>query len=290
MRRLLLLLLALCLVLAACGGSSDDSSSDDSDNQIGLFDWERDPDTMIVRLDRHFDSPDDPTLELNNIPPCTVWGDGRVVWVTRGESGEEVVLKARIDESAIRSFLEDIINRGFYEWDKELVTLGTEDPVIESITVSLYDEPRTVERYSYWPQNAYAAILEECQQLGSENARVVEPGAPGAPETGGWISAYQVNDPDPNAPSNNWEWRDAPFTLYELVENREGRWVEGDLARQVWLSAREDRGDVLIMEYHREGDTEVEYAYRLAILVPGISRDALPPPDDSTASDTAPSE
>lgn len=266
MRRVYLFILILGLVLAACGDETPAANeSAESGGSLGLFDWERNPDTIIVRLDSLPDQ-EDPALIANSIPPCTLWGDGRVVWTTRDESGAEVVLEARIDDVTMRSFLEDIISRGFYDWQDELIPPSTTDPVIESITVSLYDEVRTIRRYSTWPQNNFARILANCQTL-SDQPVLVQPSA-------GWISAYPVPR-DTLAPS--WPWpENAPFSLRELTQNGESRWLEGPLATEVWLSAREDRGDIQVVE--RDGG-----AYQVAIAVPGYSRDAAPPPEETSS-------
>ena len=266
MRRSLLFLMLIVLVLAGCKGDNDNTSSDangDTDNALGPFDWNRTADAIVVRLDSQPDQ-ESPAFRLNNIPPCTVWGDGRVVWVNETGSSAEEVLEARIEDDKIRAFLEDIINRGFYDWEDELIPPSTGNPVVETITVSLYNDVRTVRRFSIWPQSAYTHILENCRLL-SESPVLVMPEA-------GWVSAYQVPR-DPSMP--NWLWPpDASFTLQELAENSQARWLEGPLATELWLSAREERGDAQILE--RNGN-----AYQVAIVVPGYSRDAALPPDDT---------
>lgn len=263
MRRLWLLLALAVLLLAACG----DDAKDGDGSQLGLFDWDRAPETIVVRLDNR-PTEESPAFLLNSIPPCTLWGDGRVVWSTLTEHGAEDILEARVtDDAVIRAFLEDIIARGFYDWEDELIPPGEDNPVIESITVSLYDEVRTVRRYSSWPQNSYNHILERCGQLSSTPVRVL----PAA----GWVSAYEIAR-DPSAPA--WLWPpDAPFTLRDLAASQEERWLEHRLASEIWLSARERRGDTQIIE--RTGE-----AYQVAIVVPGYSRDAVAAPAEATSS------
>ena len=176
MRRLILLILIVGLALAACGDESPaENDNADSGGDLGLFDWERNAATIVARLDSLPDQ-ESAALITNSIPPCTLWGDGRVVWTTRDDSGAEAVLEARIDEVTMRGFLEDIINRGFYDWEDEMIPPSTVDPVIESITISLYDEVRTVRRYSNWPQNSFARILANCQTL-SDQPVLVQPTA-----------------------------------------------------------------------------------------------------------------
>lgn len=263
MRRGWLLLALVVLLLAACG----DNDKDGDGSQLGLFDWSRDPEFIVVRLDNR-PTEESPASLLNSIPPCTLWGDGRVVWSTVGEYGAEDILEARVtDDAVIRAFLEDIIGRGFYEWEDELIPSSEGSPVIESITVSLYDETRTVRRYSSWPQNSYNQILERCGQLSNTPVRAL----PAA----GWVSAYEIPR-DPSAPS--WLWPpDAPFTLRELAASQEERWLEHQLASEIWLSARERQGNIQVVE--RTGA-----AYQVAIVVPGYSRDAMAAPVEAASS------
>jgi len=261
MRRRWLLLALAGLLLAACGDNEKDGS------RLGLFDWNRAPESIVVRLDNR-PVGESPAYSLNSITPCTLWGDGRVVWSTVAEYGAEDILEARVtDDAVIRAFLEDIIGRGFYEWEDELIQPGESNPVIESITVSLYDETRTVRRYSSWPQNSYNHILERCGQLSNTPVRVL----PAA----GWVSAYEVPR-DPSAPA--WLWPpDAPFTLRELAASQEERWLEHPLASEIWLNARERQGNIQVVE--RNGA-----AYQVAIVVPGYSRDAVAAPAEAASS------
>lgn len=269
MRRMRWGIVLLALVLVACGGDGQSNTSQTDGGQIGLFDWDRSPDAIIVRLDSR-PNQESPAFLLNSIPPCTLWGDGRVVWSTYNQYGNEEILEARItDDAVIRAFLEDIIERGFYDWEDEIIPPSESDPIIETVTVSLYGEVRTVKRFSFWPQNAYIRILENCQQLSDTPVRVL-------PDAG-WVSAYAVAR-DTSAP--NWLWPpDAPFTLEELAASGEERWLEGPLATEVWLSAREQQGNVQVVE--RSGK-----AYHVAIVVPGYSRDRVLPPDQDPMADS----
>lgn len=269
MRRMLLLSVLVVLALAACNGKKSNDKKSSSNNSLGLFDWKRDPNTIIVRLDSQ-PTGDSPAYLLNSIPPCTLWGDGRVVWSTTDSTGAEEILEARVEDDAkIRVFLEDIINRGFYNWEDELIPPSTANPIIESISVLLYNEIHTIRRFSFWPQNGYVQILNNCRSLSDAPVRVLP--------TAGWISAYSVPR-DTSGPS--WPWPpDAPFTLKELAEKGESRWLEGSLATEAWRSARETHGRAQVLE--QTGDS-----YLIAIVVPGYSRDAAPPPEGAKTSGT----
>lgn len=253
--RPLLALLLLAGALTACREDTPAPPAQDGDKALGPFGWDTAPDALIVRLDT-YDDDAGPAETLNTLPPCTVWGDGRVVWTApRAPRGEDL-LEARIDEDTLRGFVESIIGRGFYTWEDEPLVSLDETPLLESITLALYGEVRTVRRVSSWPQDSFNRTLDECRRL-SASPVLVQPSA-------GWVSAYPIPLDDAR-PSWLWPPR-APFTLRELAESRQARWLEGDLATTIWQSARETGGATQVVE--RGGGS-----YALAIVVPGYSRD-----------------
>ena len=257
MRRLrpLLALLLVAGALAACREESPTPSAQSGDSPLGLFGWDTAPDALIVRLDT-YDDDASPAETLNGLPPCTVWGDGRVVWTTSDALTGETLLEARIDEDTLRGFVESIIGRGFYTWEDEPLVSLDATPELQAITLALYGDVRTVRRVTNWPQDSFNRILDECRRL-SATPVLVMPSA-------GWVSAYPITL-DSSRPS--WPWPpSAPFTLRELAESRQARWLEGDLATAIWQSAREAGGAMQVVE--RGGG-----AFALAIVVPGYSRD-----------------
>ena len=250
--RLLLVLLLVAAALAACRQPSP--TPQNGDNPLGLFGWDTDPGALIVRLDAYTPAAS-PAETLNHVPPCTVWGDGRVVWTSPAELIGHDVLEARIDEDTLRGFIESIIGRGFYTWEDEPLVSLDQTPILQSITVSLYGDVRTVRRAENWPQNSFERILDECRRL-SPTPVLVMPSA-------GWVSAYPITL-DISRPS--WPWpRNAPFSLRELAESGQARWLEGELAAEIWQSARETNGAT-------QGE-ERGAAYTVAIVVPGYSRE-----------------
>src|SRR5690606_41375281 len=105
-------------------------------------------------------------------------------------------------------------------------------------------------------QNSFERLLDECRRL-SPTPVLVMPSA-------GWVSAYPVTL-DPSRPS--WPWpRNAPFALSELAESGQARWLEGELAAEIWQSARETNGATQVEERGA--------SYTVPIVVPGYSREA----------------
>ncbi|WP_119069453.1 hypothetical protein [Aggregatilinea lenta] len=260
MRRYMFLIAVATLgaLLAGCGSVRPDDTA--SDGSLDRMDWDRDPGTIIVRLDARGTSAT-PAESLNAIPPCTLWGDGRVVWVTSGGSGQEQVLEARATDDTMRVFLQDIINRGFYTWEDELIPAEAGTGVTQTVSIYLYDELHTVQRSSNWPANGFDTILARCEQL-SETPVLVLPWA-------GWVSAYPI-ERDDRLP--HWYWpEDLDFTPADLVANGEARWLHGEPVEEIWGVLRDTVNRVQVIGPD-------EQAYELALAVPGISRDAAAPP------------
>lgn len=262
MRRFMFLLTCAVLgaALAACGQAATQPAPSETEADTALFDWPRSPDTIVVRLDARNEA-GNPVQVLNAIPPCTLWGDGRVVWVTWDEYGAQQVLEGRASDAAIRAFLEYVIGQGFYNWEDDLAPADPATALTETITVNLYGEVRTVRRYNSWPDGAYEAILERCAQLSTTPVLVLP--------WGGWLSAVEVarNDTLPR-----WYWpSDLPFTPADLVANGEARWLRGEYIDEIWAIVRDPASGAQVIGPD-------ERAYHLALAVPGISRDAAPPP------------
>lgn len=259
----------LIVGLAACGNQDDDKKKDDSSNGdpgLGLFEWDRSPETIIFRVDDQINT-ETPADTANDIPMCTLWGDGRLVWVNV-LSGNTEVLEARVNDDQTRSFIETVIRTGFYDWEDNIIPPDSDIHVLESITLNLYESSRTVQSYSGWSANGFEALREACAGLSEARALVVP--------TGGWMSAYEV-EIESNAKVIPWP-RSAPFSLAELAASGTPRWIETPWAEFVWTNVTREGGNVQV----REDDK----AYVVSLQVPGISRDAPPAPAAET--ETAP--
>lgn len=265
MKRLLLLCMMLIVGLAACGGDDDsaESDTDTTDNgQLGALEWERDADTIILRLDQRLNA-GPPAQIANEIPNCTLWGDGRLVWVNALGTQQEV-LEGRLNDDEIRSLIELVVFSGFYDWQSNYVIPEINNPVISSITLNLFAEDRTVSRFEDWPADGFNRILEACQSAEETPALYLPNGA--------WISAYEVQN---DGQAGSWRWLPdtAGFSLADVVDGQPPQWIEGDFAQYVWDNSITS----LVTSYVLDADR----AYELVVQVPGISRDAPPAPADS---------
>lgn len=265
-KRSLFALLVLCvLVLVACNDDKKPATtSQTTDQQLGPLEWDHDPTTIILRFDERVN--EGPPAQLaNEIPLCTVWGDGHIVWVNRfSENNEPVqteILEARLSDEAVRGLIEDVIFTGFYDWESNFLIPDYSNPVIQSISLNLFSEERTVSRYTDWAVNGFARLLEACTQASDSPAQFLPEGV--------WLTAYEVPY---NTQDSYWVWFSDlyGFSLGEVANGQPPRWVTGDLAKELFSRTVLAPGG----SYALEDDK----AYELAVQVPNITRDSPPPP------------
>lgn len=248
--------LLLLVGLVACSNDSDPENVDDG--QINRLEWDRSDNSILVRVDE-IATYESEAFKINAIPLCTVWGDGRLVVLNYvGDTSE--VLEARLSDEQIRELVEKMIGFGFYSWEDDIIPAGVDDATLRSITLNLFDNSKTVERYDDWPNNGFDQILSLCQGISPSRATFVP--------AGGWVNAYVLDEYDDEGRSVDWP-RNAPFTMAELVGSDEPRWVDGAWAQEIWTFTRE-AGTIQILESG--------VAYEFSMEVPDISRTSQPAP------------
>lgn len=256
-KRITALLLLLIITFTACGGSDDTD-----EGQLRLFDWDQSSESILFRIDYIDETLPDYHL-MNMVPPCTIYGNGRVVFTTPGGAYQEV-LETRVTPDQIRAYVERVIGTGFYSWEDDLVD-GSRDSGLETITLNLYAEPRTVERYGDWPVDGYNVLLEDCRGLNPQRALVL-------PTNGGWLRAYPADPEDLNNQAIQREgWpRLAAFSLEELALSGSPIWVDDPPYIGFLWEVTRSRRPTLILEGNR--------GFYVSFQAPGISRSAPPAP------------
>lgn len=258
-------LLCSLVLLAACGGAPAPEQTPAAQPQGEVIGWDRSPNTIIMRLDRIVLN-ESPRERLNRLPTCTLYGDGRLIWVSVVPPSGEEVSETYLDEVTMRGFLEYIIrDLNFYDLP-DLAAQEfppSEDAVQESLTLNVSRGLRTIRSYRGWANNAYVAILERCRTINPQRALFVP--------TGAWITVYE-EPRNPALPEVGWPLA-APFRLEEVAASGEARWISGVALTQLWNYERQTLGRIQWIENER--------AYRVAIQVPNISRDSPPIPVDS---------
>ncbi len=225
--------------------------------------WNKDPKAIIVRLDRTLSGEAQPAA-LNRLPLCTVYGDGHVVWLNSVPPASEEVLEARIDDGTMKSFLDDFLIRGqkFYSLpDYAAAQLPPDSSVsIESITVSLSNEVRTIRTYGTWPNGEFGTILDKCSHLTTQPVTYLPLGA--------WLSVQPTSGAT-NDPRIVWQ-TNAPIKLADVAASGQPIWISGPVLNLLWTTQRRTLGALQWMDNNK--------SYRVILQVPGISRESPPAP------------
>jgi len=247
-----LLILPLVVLLAACGGA-EPTTPEPTPLPFDLT-WEHDEGTIIFHAD---------TLEtdwtaaerLNHIPDCTLYGNGRMVWVRPTPEGGRFPMAAVVEESTVRSILVAVVDSGFLDLSTPEESSGT---MVSTITARFSGFDRTVAQ-SY--QDAPSAIRELhtiCDGFGIAGQPLMPQGA--------WLTVTPRVDLIDTAAL----WPvDAPRTLAELAAAGQAVWVQGDLFVVAWYIVQANPSYTA-----QEGQNQ----YTLVMQVPGLTADAPPVP------------
>lgn len=248
----------ILLGLTACNGIAISRQQDSGES---VPDWTKDANIVIFRLDQTVDG--EPQIDaFNRLPRCTIYGNGHVIWANSIPSGGEQILEARIDDATLRAFLEFVVrDKKFYSIPdyaaQKLPSPNT--PVVESITLNLNQEVRTVRNFEQWPGDEFDAMLSKCTTLTAQPVLYVPAGA--------WVTVYATDRTD----LSQIPWQPiAEFKLADIAASRTAIWATGAALAQLWTFQHQTPGNVQWNENDKY--------YRVIIQVPGLSRDAPPAP------------
>lgn len=262
----LLALLSFTLLLASCQvfGGGDGDSGDDT---TAL--WDSDPSTIIFRAEVVGGEFDDAFYRHNDVPLCTIYGDGKIVWTTESGSGIEVLFDYLTNEHIVLFVQYLVGQRGIYEYsagaDFEMSAIP---PVTEQISLNLHDDngitrPHVADSFGGMDYVVFEEIVEDCQHL-SSTPIIFEPEA-------GWISAAATTY-DANAPFKIWDKVGTASDLAELSVTGERQWIEGRVARALWRWIHSNPSD---LQFGQE-----DGLFYIALEVPSVTRFSPPPPEE----------
>jgi hypothetical protein len=253
-------MLILISLLAACQPGVEVTTAPEQ-----VVQWNKDPYAVVFRAEIIGGDNADAFFMLNDIPACTVYGDGRVVWVVEGSGNgtREVLFDFMSAEDMARFIVELGINRKFYDYKEgfPLQLPTASKPVYERLTLENNGVKYVSDSFSEWPYDYYNQSLQLCIQQ-AKTPRTFEP-------DGAWISA-QEEPYDSRTPSLMWEPDAAGLSFFSLAGTQERRWLEGALVKILWQAIKDNGFDVQF--------GEADKYYRIALQVPGVTRDAPPAP------------
>jgi hypothetical protein len=267
----LYIILLFALLLAACGvfGGGDDDTADNGDDAANMgrpsidVSWDTDPYAVVFRAEVTGGEDADALYRLNDVPYCTIYGDGKIVWTTETGAGFQVVFDYLI-ENQIAVFVDYLITqRQIYSYTAEAnMEFAATAPVVEVLTLNVNDVQHVTDTFGGWDYQYFEEILDNCRRLGQAPI-LFEP-------TEAWISA-EVVTADSMVPFRNWSADGSGIDLSALATSGERQWITGDLARAIW---RWLYRSVPNLQFGQDGN-----AYNIALEVPGVTVSSPPPPE-----------
>lgn len=258
MKRLVCLL--SMIFLAACGGNTGEGTPVAS----SPIEWDRSPTTVVFRADVEGGAGAGEFLARNEIPPCTVYGDNRVVWANDIGPFNTQVLWDKISDEQLRQFVSDLtINKHIYTYAARanLEPASANSPAVETLTVFVNSQQHITDAFGGWTMDYYRSILDGCRQISTAPV-LFEP-------TGAWVSAL-AQAYDFNAPIVAWDAAANNLSLAELAASGERKWITDRNVAVLWNTLRSSPPSTQFVE----GEAQ----YLIALEVPGVTRAAPPAP------------
>lgn len=257
----------LALVLVACGGDEGDTSTSQSgDSPLNVIQWTKDPLSVVFRADIVGGNPDPIEVALR-VPECTIYGDGRVVWIVQGNEGNFNVLFDFLSDETIQEFVSWLaIDQKIYSFEEgyknELPQRAI--PIYRQLYINVSGLVHITDDFAQWEDSQYYEnILARCQSL-SRTPRRFQP-------EGAWVLSEFVTDVRfVSYPIVYWDAEAAGFSFSIMAVDNSPQWVEGNTIRVVWQYLIETPGTVLF--------EDALGRYRVAIQVPGVTLNAPPAP------------
>lgn len=272
-----MMIVMLVILLTACDAFSNDdggnngggNSGNNSNNGSDVINWTDDSGTIIFRAEITGGDDANAIYRKNDVPLCTIYGDGRLVWA-RTDQGETDVLFDVLDDSTIRRFVSDLtIQQQIYSLDSEagLAIPSENSPVVEQVTLTVNGVTHVTDSFSDWSDEFFGTVLDMCQGL-ADSPAIFEPDA-------AWISA-EIVDVDSNTPQVFW---DAEASGLDLLDTTGGqrKWITGPLVPILWKVLRETSPDTV---FNQDGNN-----VQIALEVPYVTVSSPPPQVETPATD-----
>lgn len=268
MRRftLLVLLIAAMIALTACGGGEEspdpanDGGGDTTTDTQSVVQWPRDPQHIVFRAEIIGGDGSDALYDLNTVPPCTIYGDGRIVWTVPNQSGFEDVRFDFLPDEVIIDFVNFlVVTNRFYTYDAvfERTVPTSAQPVYEKMTLDVNGTEHATDGFAEWPNGYYQDIVERCGNI-APTPRVFEP-------EGAWLTTQQVPY-DPQLLIEYWEPEAAGLNLAEASSPDSRLWIEGQNVLILWTVLRTSPPNILFNQ-------DRNY-YQISLQVPGVTINA----------------
>ncbi len=251
----------LCLLLlAACGGGDPNAGGNNPGEPPRIIQWNRDPLAVVFRADV-VGGERSPVQAANYIPPCTIYGDGRIVFTRPNPNGNTDVIFDVLNDSRIDDFVNYLtVDQRIFTYDEGFIREVPQSvtPVYEQIVLEVNGTRHVTDAFANWPGSYFAEIVEACQRL-APTPRLFVP-------TGAWVGAVPIANPDPLKPTILWNNEAAGINLSGIAQDGTVRWVESNAILSLWNNVILSPGDVQFNDQIG--------IYAVTLQVPGVTLNA----------------
>lgn len=263
--RLIAFLIMLTLVSCSALSNNNSESNDVSNpaNPMPLVQWDRSPSNVVFRTEIVGGEDAGSFYRRSEVPLCTIYGDGRLIWRVDQTTGTQVLFDDLTDEQ-ISNFIQALtVEQQIYTYDAEAeFQIPTEgNPAYEQMTVNVNGQTHIADSFSDW-DSFFSNVVQMCQSV-ADTPTIFEP-------EGGWVSveAATYTGSEPIVP---WSNEASGLNITQLASSGEREWITGRNLQVLWRVLLESSPDLLFSE---EGGP-----YRIAVEVPNVTINAPPAPD-----------
>lgn len=242
MKRQIGLLVLILFALSACQSIVGDTGATATPVPLPdpdtVIQWERDPSYIVFRADVSANlNPTNTFLIDGEIPFCTIYGDGTVVWTEETGVGNVRVLFGPVDDERIRRFVAWLtVAKEIYTYGEGLsLEMSSITPVVETLYLHVNGIPHLTDGLSGWKPNYFIEILDECRRL-SPQPQIFEP-------TGAWLSVSEAPFNN-NASSVLWDPTVTGIDLRAIADSGQPQWITGQGLRLLWTYLQRSSPDL----------------------------------------------
>lgn len=268
--------LGMTLLISACSALAGDTTSDtvqttdqsSTEGDSALVQWDRNALNIVFQADVTGGDQSGVFIEDNRIPLCTIYGDGRIVWLA---DDENQVLFDLLTDQQIADFVTNLtVTERFFTFNAGADTLlpSAEVPYTDILLLQVNDVSHQTDSFGDWTEDYFPRILEKCTTLGQQ-PRAFKPSE-------GWFSVL----PTPynsTVPSLPWDADSAGLSLNTVARMPESSiWLDNNLVLPIWTAIRDNNG---LVQFNENGEE-----FLVVLRVPGVTVDAPPPPTEDNSS------
>lgn len=247
----------MSLLIAGCAGSVPASTTPEFGANPAVI-WDRNPDTIVFRAEVSGGSRELDFQSRNDVAPCTVYGDNRVVWINDLGDFNTQVLYDQVSDDALRQFIDyvTLVDRIYSYPERASVQLPSQvAPIYEQLSINVAGRAFVSDAFAGWPADYFRTVSERCSNI-SQAPVLFEP-------TAAWVSAQEVEFSF-EYPAFPWDAAAAGLSLAELAANGERRWVTDNNVRILWNLVRTSPAGFRILE--------ADKMLQIAVEVPRVTR------------------